>query len=1163
MSQSQNPNRQKALMSFCVVVTAAYLVYRGIYTLNLDSGYAITASWILYIAELWGGMSLMLFFLQVWNPEESPEQPPLEDVTVDVFVPSYNEEVGILRGTLQACLAMDYPHRTYLLDDGNRSEMRQLCEELGVHYITRDNNLHAKAGNLNNAFDQTSGEFVAILDADHIPEPNFLSRMIGYFRDPQLGFVQSPHAFSNFDTFQGSVNYEKGRFWDEGQLFYKVIQPARNYTDSVIFAGSAALFRREALKDVGYIATETITEDMHTGLRMSGKGWKTKYVNERLIAGQGASDVTTFHGQRLRWAEGNLSILFYDNPLTMKGLSLSQRLTYFASIINWASGIPRLAIYLTPVLMLLTGIAPVSDFTWTLAVVFLTYIFTMIVTLRSVFRGYMNYIMVEFFNMANFWTQIRATFRALVFRRRSKFVVTSKVGPQGSTLPHILPQILLLALCLFAMAYGWTRHLMFDSGLDLIGMGITTALVLHHCYFAILYLRAAMTPSSKRAAFRHRLNVPLKYSFASGDGEPVEGLGVTMDLNELGVSFVSYDNLPTNEPGKIQVMINGDSLENQGIIRYAAHRSGKSQSEDMALYRYGLEFVDSSPETVDAASRMVQRYAVAMWYSLFERDSVGRSPMLSRRGVGRAPFKVPVRLETPGGEIYSTTRDVSTEAMRCIIASPIDEDGLDIRAEVFTPLGSIFAQVRVTESRDVTGPPHKVREFVMTFVSFEEQGRSMLQSLIEMADEPNVRDDLSLLHQGRHKPLIRPLAAASVVLVAISPGAIGVFKHVHDDDLALVSSSYQNSAGVLDSDLERILEESLVSNSGDVRRLLLLKDALDKDQRFEDLVRVCQLIVARRPNDPDMAKALVSALTSSKRFRESSAVSIAWVNKMIDEGRDEEARNFEILAARNTLLSGNEFEGLEAFRKLFIVSPKDSSLRSEYLGLLIESGQAEEALRQFSQLPQSPGNLRHKISIYSALGNFGKAEEALQELIRSKPNDKELRIELGNLLVWQDKFDKAIEVFRELRLDHPGDLDVVLSLGEVLAWSGSGDEPLKLFGKLMDDGVKSERLIAGFLDSYLGAANPGTSDDHRVFLMLKRHQHGEDLSSNIAGRLASALVRAKFGDEGIGLLQAVLEKVPGDRNIRLRLADALVAAGRHTEAHHHYRALLAEAQNDR
>ncbi|WP_439146895.1 glycosyltransferase family 2 protein, partial [Vibrio sp.] len=289
---------------------------------------------------------------------------------------------------------------------------------------------------LREGLDLPEVSMVAILDADHIPEPNFLTKMVGHFRDEEVGMVQSPHAFSNFDTFQGRVNYEKGRFWDEGLLFYKVIQPGRNATNSVIFAGSAAVFRRKALQEVGYIATETITEDMHTGIRMSAHGWRTVYVSERLIAGQGAADVTTYHSQRLRWAEGNLSILRYDNPLTIRGLGIGQRLTYFASIIHWAGGVPRLALYLTPVLMLLSGVAPVAEITPTLAVVFLTYLSTMMLTLRVIYRGYTNYDLIEFFNMANFWTQMRSTWRAVFHKQKARFVVTHKRGGrQGSTLP--------------------------------------------------------------------------------------------------------------------------------------------------------------------------------------------------------------------------------------------------------------------------------------------------------------------------------------------------------------------------------------------------------------------------------------------------------------------------------------------------------------------------------------------------------------------------------------------------------------------------------------------------------------------------------------------------------------------------------------------------------
>ncbi|MBT4465076.1 MAG: glycosyltransferase, partial [Planctomycetes bacterium] len=227
----------------------------------------------------------MLYFFQIWEVENVPQLEPLEDVTVDVYIPTYNEDTSLLRATVNASKAMNYNHRTFLLDDGNREEVRELAAELGVDYIAREENRHAKAGNLNHALEITEGEFVVVLDADHIPSRNFIERMLGLFHDPKLGFVQSPHAFYNFENFQSSVDYSKGKYWEEGLLFYQQIQPGRNHWNSVIFAGSAAMFRRTALEDVGLVAVETITEDMHTGIRMSANGWRSLFVSESLIAG--------------------------------------------------------------------------------------------------------------------------------------------------------------------------------------------------------------------------------------------------------------------------------------------------------------------------------------------------------------------------------------------------------------------------------------------------------------------------------------------------------------------------------------------------------------------------------------------------------------------------------------------------------------------------------------------------------------------------------------------------------------------------------------------------------------------------------------------------------------------------------------------------------------
>src|SRR5262249_42516324 len=160
----------------------------------------------------------------------------------------------------------------------------------------------------------------------------------------------------------------------------------------------------------GYIATETITEDMHTGMRVNARGWKSLALSERLVAGQAAPDVTTFHTQRIRWGEGNLSIMAYDNPLTMRGLTWPQRLCYLGSMVHWAGGLFKLAIYLTPILMMFTGVPPVREFNWMLLSIVVLYLLASIYGCHVASNGYGSFPYGELFCMVNFWTQIRGTF---------------------------------------------------------------------------------------------------------------------------------------------------------------------------------------------------------------------------------------------------------------------------------------------------------------------------------------------------------------------------------------------------------------------------------------------------------------------------------------------------------------------------------------------------------------------------------------------------------------------------------------------------------------------------------------------------------------------------------------------------------------------------------
>lgn len=257
----------RVIAALALVYTAYYLHWRARYSLNTD---ALWFSLPLLLAEVHGTLNFILFYFMTWDvrPIPRPQAPPGR--TVDIFIPTYNEDLSILRMTILGALNVRYPHETWVLDDGRRPALRALCDEMGVHYLTRPDNTHHKAGNINAALAQTGGEFVAIFDADQIPLPDFLDQTLGYFVDDSVAFVQTPQEFYNLDSVQHKTDWRRGETWHEQALFYNVIQPGKNRWNAAFWCGSNSVMRRAALLSAGGIATETVTEDIHTSLRLPG-----------------------------------------------------------------------------------------------------------------------------------------------------------------------------------------------------------------------------------------------------------------------------------------------------------------------------------------------------------------------------------------------------------------------------------------------------------------------------------------------------------------------------------------------------------------------------------------------------------------------------------------------------------------------------------------------------------------------------------------------------------------------------------------------------------------------------------------------------------------------------------------------------------------------------
>ncbi len=348
------------MITLSLVVSTRYLFWRVTQTVNWDVPIDMVFGLLLLSAEFYAWTILILGYIQsAWPLQRKIAALPKSIAswpTVDIFIPTYNEPLSVIRHTILAAQVIDWPQdkiQIYVLDDGKRDSVREFCAEIGVHYFIRPDNKHAKAGNLNHALGLSSGDYVAIFDCDHIPTRGFLQLTMGWFlRDEKLALVQTPHHFFSADPFEKNLGvFRKNP--NEGELFYGLIQDGNDMWNASFFCGSCAVLKRGPLEEVGGIAVETVTEDAHTALKMHRLGYNTAYLNVPLAAGLATESLSAHIGQRIRWARGMAQIFRIDNPLLGKGLNWGQRLCYANAMLYFLNGIPRVIFLLAPLAFLL------------------------------------------------------------------------------------------------------------------------------------------------------------------------------------------------------------------------------------------------------------------------------------------------------------------------------------------------------------------------------------------------------------------------------------------------------------------------------------------------------------------------------------------------------------------------------------------------------------------------------------------------------------------------------------------------------------------------------------------------------------------------------------------------------------------------------------------
>ncbi|HEY0673232.1 MAG TPA: glycosyltransferase [Longimicrobiales bacterium] len=701
--------RQEFVVRSLAVVALVYGLYwlwwRWTQTLNPD---ALVFSLILVSAETWGWIGSTFFLFHTWKISDRQPQPPPKGRSVDVFITTYDEPLEVLRRTAIGARAICYPHRTYILDDGKRDEVLQLAQAIGVGYIRREGNENAKAGNLNFALSVTSGEFILQLDTDHVPLPTIIERLLGYFDDPAVGFIQTPQDFYNTDSFTHVFNEEARSLWEENRIFYSLLQPGKDVHNASFFCGSCGMLRRAALEDIGGFSTETIIEDMETSLKLHTRGWKSVYHAEPLAFGLSPGSAASFHVQRLRWAQGSMQMLRKFNPLTLPGLTPGQRAAYFAANVYPVDGLQKAIFYFTPVVFLLTGMVPLVADTDALLWRLIPYLVITIGAFELLARGTGWLFIQERYNMAKFFTYI-LSLQAFFAKRKLKFNVTPK-GTTDVPVRTYLPQLVLLIVSVCALvfaplafSFGWIDYQVESMRL---AFWMSAVWVIWNVYYAASVVRLCLQARQQRSDHRFRDQFPVSVRLL--DDDPVRARAhsaVSRDLNPQGMAFRGTTRLAPGDMVEVTLPLATRGVHTRGTIVHV----WESDTVYGVVYTHGVKFEAMSIDDRDTIELHCTQHSVPSWRKKYRQSidlwsratEVVRNARVSFRRVVQLPAIVTVTHEN--GRMEETPallEEMSSGGAGLLMDSPLPDGtrvSLSVPGTMLHGVGEVVS-CRVLES---------------------------------------------------------------------------------------------------------------------------------------------------------------------------------------------------------------------------------------------------------------------------------------------------------------------------------------------------------------------------------------------------------------------------------------------------------------------------------
>ena len=670
---------------------------------------------VVLAAEAYAVMALLMgYFQTLWPLRRTPVPLPEDPAAwpeVDLLITTYNEPLRLVKYTALAATNIDWPAgklNVYLLDDGSREEFREFAAQAGIGYMTRPDNEHAKAGNINAALNRLKAPFVAIFDADHVPTRSFLQLTMGWFeRDVNLALMQTPQHFYSPDPFERNLEQFR-HIPSENELFYGVVQDGNDLWNATSFCGSCAVLRRRALDEIGGLATETVTEDAHTSIRLQKRGWSTAYINIPQAAGLATERLSAHIRQRVRWARGMTQILRLENPLFGRGLKIAQRLCYLNSATHFLFALPRLVFLMAPLVYLIYGGTNLPG-TWQMILAF---------GAPHLMMLYLAHLRIQGRHRHTFWNEIYETvlapyvllptIGAFLLPRKPRFNVTAKgqVLDSGFFDRRIARPYLLMLFVNFAgllcaiprlhlfprsSAPGWQGwlfslpHRMYHPG-HMGTVGVNVAWTLFNTMLLSVATAVAWENQQRRRAVRVNVEVPAGVILP--DGSVVQGL--TGDLSSTGVRLWTSARLNIRPGDAVRIVLpvlDGDASLPATVVcveedslraQFDALSLAEDEALTMVLYSRADTWLgwDESRERdhpVRSFARIVRLALRGLWQTIVpgRRSRDGGSLMTSIAPLLIAAVLLPAWARAAGQESHPVTSAASLPEFYRIHVLPV------------------------------------------------------------------------------------------------------------------------------------------------------------------------------------------------------------------------------------------------------------------------------------------------------------------------------------------------------------------------------------------------------------------------------------------------------------------------------------------------------------